>query len=127
MQGFLDLLPMYLQSTYVSWNGRTFIQKEGVCIGSCVAPLLSDIFLGRVDRVLAVKLMSTNVIKVYRFVNLFLVVLRKGASSFENEVRSTLAVFEDCLNPLQVTHEIPQGNVLKFLDISLMFSGNQVC
>lgn len=89
--------------------------------------MLSDLFLGLIDRVLAGRLMSTNVVKVYRFVDDFLIFLRRGASSFDNDVRSTLAVFEDCLKPLQITHEVPEGNALKFLDMSLMFSDNQVC
>lgn len=127
MQGFLDLLSMYLQSTYVSWNDKIFIQREGVCIGSCVAPALSDLFLGHLDRLLADRLQSTNVIKVYRFVDDFLVLLQRGASCFENDVVSTLAVFKDCLSPLQITHEIPESNALKFLDIRLTFSCNQVC
>lgn len=127
MQGFLDLLLMYLQSTYVSWNDKIFIQKEGVCIGSCVAPALSDLFLGHLDRLLADRLQSTNVIKVYRFVDDFLVLLQRGASCFEDDVALTLAVFKDCLSPLQITHETPEKNALKFLDIRLTFSCDQVC
>uniref|UniRef100_A0A6G4ZYS5 Putative tick transposon n=1 Tax=Rhipicephalus microplus TaxID=6941 RepID=A0A6G4ZYS5_RHIMP len=41
---FLELLEFYLKSTIVQWQGRTVIQRAGVCIGSCVAPVLSSIF-----------------------------------------------------------------------------------
>ncbi|KAM7304805.1 hypothetical protein ISCGN_014705 [Ixodes scapularis] len=48
--GFLDLLRLYLRSSLVEYEGEIFIQRSGVCIGSCLAPILSEIFLFFVDR-----------------------------------------------------------------------------
>lgn len=49
VQTFLELLMFYLQSTLIFWEGKTMVQKARVCVGSKVAPVLSDIFLGKVD------------------------------------------------------------------------------
>ncbi|KAH9367656.1 hypothetical protein HPB48_020385 [Haemaphysalis longicornis] len=37
--GFLELVAFYLNSTFSTWNGGTYIQKNGICIGSCIAPI----------------------------------------------------------------------------------------
>lgn len=52
VESFLELLWFYLCSTVVSFKKNLFVQKPGVCIGSRVAPVLSNIFLGRIDRAL---------------------------------------------------------------------------
>lgn len=46
--GFLEI-NTYLKSTFLSLNIVTYIQKNDVCIGSCPAPLLSDLFLAECD------------------------------------------------------------------------------
>ncbi|KAM7283723.1 uncharacterized protein ISCGN_000829 [Ixodes scapularis] len=50
VSGFLDLNDLYLRSTLVEHEGRIYAQKTGVCIGSCLAPILSEIYLFFVDR-----------------------------------------------------------------------------
>lgn len=42
---FLDLLGLYLRSSLVEFNSEFFVQRKGVCIGSCLAPMLSDLLL----------------------------------------------------------------------------------
>lgn len=49
------------------------MQRKGVCIGSCIAPVLSDISLASYDCNLARKLSETNTVKVTRYVDHFLV------------------------------------------------------
>ncbi|XP_077564624.1 uncharacterized protein LOC144180093 [Haemaphysalis longicornis] len=44
-EGFIDLLAFYLESTFVAFNDQYYVQKEGVCIGSCIAPILCEVFL----------------------------------------------------------------------------------
>ncbi|CAN7943727.1 unnamed protein product [Ixodes hexagonus] len=50
LEDFLEMLQFYLNSMVVGWNNSLFLQKQGVRIGSCVAPILSDIYLSGVDR-----------------------------------------------------------------------------
>lgn len=40
----LEILNLYLRSIFIKHNGQFFIQKDGVCIGSCLAPILSDVY-----------------------------------------------------------------------------------
>lgn len=72
---FLELLSFYLKSTYISWDDKHFIQKDGICIGSCIAPILSDIFLSRSDRSINLHLDNLNIKKVFRYVDDYLVLL----------------------------------------------------
>lgn len=50
---FLAMLEHYLASTYIEWDSRLYLQKSGVCIGSCLAPILSDLFLARAGRTIS--------------------------------------------------------------------------
>lgn len=43
-ESFLKLLNFYLKPMLVEREGNV-LQRMGICIGSCVAPVLSDIFL----------------------------------------------------------------------------------
>ncbi|XP_072143101.1 uncharacterized protein [Dermacentor andersoni] len=42
---FLSLLEYYLRATFIVFNDQPYLQRNGICIGSCVAPVLVDIFL----------------------------------------------------------------------------------
>ncbi|XP_042143584.1 uncharacterized protein LOC121833932, partial [Ixodes scapularis] len=75
-ESFIEMLSFYLKSTFVEWNDGVYIQKQGVCIGSCLAPILSNIFLAHQDKVLFERFNEGNdfnEIKVFRFVDDFLV------------------------------------------------------
>lgn len=50
VRDFLELLKLYLRSLFVCFQGHIYTQKAGICIGSNVAPVLSDIFLGKGNR-----------------------------------------------------------------------------
>lgn len=45
VKGFLDLLRLCLGSTLVEHEGTVFMQRSGVCIGACLAPILSEMYL----------------------------------------------------------------------------------
>lgn len=66
---FLDLLTHYLQSLFVCFKGKTFVQRSGVWTGSWVAPILSDVYLASVDRNIAASLGKQVFLKVVRFVD----------------------------------------------------------
>lgn len=48
----MELLFGYFSSTVIEWRAVVYSQKPGVCIGSRVAPILSEIFLSKVNRLL---------------------------------------------------------------------------
>ncbi|XP_070380831.1 uncharacterized protein [Dermacentor albipictus] len=70
---FSELISFYLSSTIITFNDSCFIQKEGVCIGSCLAPLLSDIFLASIDKRIQASLYNAGVEKAFRYVDDYLV------------------------------------------------------
>ena len=48
---FLSLLEFYLTSTSVAYDNKFYVQRAWICIGSSIAPVLSDVFLSRIDNV----------------------------------------------------------------------------
>lgn len=42
---FLELLNFYLHSTVVNFEDKFYVQRSGRCIGSSLAPILSEVFL----------------------------------------------------------------------------------
>lgn len=74
---FMTLLEFELASTFVCFNERLSIQRKGICIGSCVAPILSNIFLSRIDRDLELAQSADAVLKFFRYIDEFLTVLKK--------------------------------------------------
>lgn len=50
----LSLLQTYLSSLNVTLKDNVYTQKEGICIGSCIAPALCDLFIVKGNGVTAV-------------------------------------------------------------------------
>lgn len=92
-----------------------------------MAPVLSNLFLGHLDRCLADRLEGLHVIKIFRYVDDFLVLFDSTVAKFPEAVDKLLTVFRQCFNPLELTHEVPVNNALQFLDISLTLSEQHVC
>lgn len=94
-----------------------------MCIGAKIAPILSDIYLSRVDMKVENDLASCCM-HIFRFVEDFLVL----ASSVNPEfVSNVLDVFARNGSGLRLTHEVPQETALQFLDLKLSFQPHHVC
>lgn len=76
VSGFIVLLTFYLNSMFVEFDDRLYIQKKGVCIGSVIAPILSDLVLVRHSRALDLALEDSAALKVFHFVDDFLVLYK---------------------------------------------------
>lgn len=63
VRGFLELLSFYLKSTFVQFEGVPHLQKQGVCIGSSIAPVLSNLFLACYDRSFSARLKERNAVQ----------------------------------------------------------------
>ncbi|CAN7942713.1 unnamed protein product [Ixodes hexagonus] len=125
LEDFLEMLQFYLNSMVVGWNNSLFLQKQGVCIGSCVAPILSDIYLSGVDRAVESALGASAVKRAFRYVDDFLV-LYEGAE--EDDTRSfVLASFEKCGGGLRFTCEEPNEGALQFLDLTMYLGDKTIC
>ncbi|XP_049273296.1 uncharacterized protein LOC125759085 [Rhipicephalus sanguineus] len=124
---FLELISMYLKSTFAEWNCDIYLQKNGICIGSCIAPILSDLYLAVRDKKLKERLDYQKVVRVFRYVDDFLVLLCYDEEGFDNAMCSTIEVFTECLRPLVITHEVPKNNFIRFLDLGLYCCADHVC
>lgn len=98
-----------------------------MCIGSCIAPILSDIFFAYHDRLLASCLDNTVLVKVFCFVDDFLLLFACEGQGFEPAVSEVLCQFNECLSPLALTHELPVDDSLRFLDLRLSISRDHLC
>src|SRR5690606_30175501 len=49
LDSFLEIVTFYLNSTVIEVNDDLFIQKSGICIESCIAPVLSELYLEYID------------------------------------------------------------------------------
>lgn len=72
---FIEALTFYRSSTIIVYNDALYVQKDGVCVRSCLAPILSDLLLASFHRKLRqlLKPLRTNVTKISRFFDDFLV------------------------------------------------------
>ncbi|KAH9378446.1 hypothetical protein HPB48_018156 [Haemaphysalis longicornis] len=64
VSGFLELLSFCLRSTFIQYDGKPWLQREGICIGSRIAPILGDLFLSKLDNIVAGCLDNMTVVRV---------------------------------------------------------------
>ncbi|XP_042145540.1 uncharacterized protein LOC121835424 [Ixodes scapularis] len=122
-RGFLDLLALYLQSTLVEHGKEILRQKKGVCIGSCLAPVLSEIFLTYVDREIEARLEELSLVfHVFRYVDDYLVIHPISVSS-----DSVVQAFTSSSSGLNFTREDSSGDGLQYLNLRLHLLPTGIC
>ena len=128
VEHFLTLLETYLNSTFISFDEQLFLQKRGICIGSCIAPLLCNIFLGYIDKALEEAFRSNaclNILTVFRYMDDFLIVFNEQGTLTTCD--AILDMFKRLGKGLSFTHELPLENTLRFLDLSISFDNGHAC
>lgn len=75
LDSLLELLKFYLTYTVVTFSNNVVIQKKGICIGLCVAPVLCNIFLAQCDPNIALKLPANLASRVFRCVDEYIFLL----------------------------------------------------
>ncbi|CAN7992722.1 unnamed protein product [Ixodes hexagonus] len=127
VDGFLELLKLYLKSTFVLFEGGYYLQNEGIYIGSSVAPILCDIYSAMCDRAIVENLDGNSVSKVFRYVDDYLVVTKSSEGVLEDKVvKAVMEVFAKNCGGLTFTHELQDGICLRYLDLKLQFTGSHV-
>lgn len=113
---FLRILELYLSATAVSYEGDLFVQSNGVCIGSAVAPILSEIYLNVLDVAVSTFLSSVSpvAIIVKRYVDDILI-LAVDPTLAENAVDVILSSSPE----LTFSREDPADGRLVYLDLCL--------
>lgn len=128
VNNFMSLLEFNRGSTIVSFGSELFVQKNGICIGSCVAPVLCDIFLSCIDRDLESTIDNGSVLQIFRYVDDLLVILGTDSNStYGSTVSSVLSLFKTLGKGLNFTHEQATNSCLQFLDINIKCLEGQVC
>ncbi|XP_064469727.1 uncharacterized protein LOC135384457 [Ornithodoros turicata] len=124
----MTLLEFYLGATVVQHEDRLFLQRRGICIGSCVAPVLCDIFLSEVDRGVRSVLDDGSVLSICRYVDDFLVVVgRRADDCYENIVSVVLQHFDCGGKGLSFTSELQANGRIQFLDLNIRVGENRLC
>jgi hypothetical protein len=115
----VELLDLYLRSTVIDFQDSMYVQKSGICIGSQLAPFLTNIYLNHFDNN-ATSMVSNNssIYVLERYVDDVLVI---GDVSID--VRSIISEITSAAPEMQFTEEVG-GEVLQFLDMCLSKSSS---
>ncbi|XP_064456860.1 uncharacterized protein LOC135367486 [Ornithodoros turicata] len=124
---FPAVLRLYLQSTTVEFLGGVYLQRAGVCIGSCVAPVLSNLLLARYDRRLERALRDMGVRRVFRFVDDYLIIFDTENVAVDERTEHITRIFQRTLSPFTLTRELPVEHRLRFLDLELAIEPDHLC
>ncbi|CAN7976635.1 unnamed protein product, partial [Ixodes persulcatus] len=123
LNAFLQLIAVYLRSTLIEHGGRIYTQKSGICIGSCLAPALSEVYLSFVDQAVKTQLGCVAPgTQVYRYVDDYLVLHDSGVSP-----ATIQQVFKDNARGLTFTRVDASTEGLQFLDLRLISSAEGSC
>lgn len=112
---FFGVLEYYFKATVLVFNEQPYLQRIGICIWSCLAPLLV-IFLSSVDCTLSNVFSARKVSRVFRYVDDFLVLLLLD-SSYQDLVIRILDDFNQLGHGLLFTFELPREGMLQFLEL----------
>ncbi|CAN7984275.1 unnamed protein product, partial [Ixodes pacificus] len=123
---FLSLLRTYLGSLNIKFEENVYTQKEGICIGSCIAPALCDLYMAKGNRELQGFFQENGVSKCFRYVDDFLVCF--PIHKLTDKVRSKIMEkFREAHKGLEFTYELPEKGSLQFLDINMTFEYRHTC
>lgn len=113
---FFNLTELYLNSTAVEFEGSKFSQKKGVCIGSSLAPALSEVYLTSLDSALGqvVQSFPAGSVMIKRYVDDILVCsVEKGALP---KIKDFIV---QAAPELTFSSEEPDEGVLQYVDLRL--------
>lgn len=111
--GLLDMLKFCLTSGYFIYNGEYYVQKDGVTMGSPVAPIVAEIWMEYFEKLA----LDSSPIKPKiwkRYVDdTFVVLKRNEVDRFLNHLNS--------LHPkMEFTSELEENDSLAFLDVLII-------
>lgn len=111
---FLVLLEYYLNSTFIQFKEDFYVPKQGICISSCGALILCNAFLSEFDRAADEEIDRDQVVTLFRYVDDFLVLLKKRArSTHVDAIADLLHIFQRLDKGW--THELTKDNNIQYL------------
>lgn len=114
---------MYFLNTAVCFEGKELFQKKGVCIGSQLAPLLSEVYLSGLDLKVETVLtsMSGGSALVKRCIDDILVCTTKGS-----DLAMLLDFIRSATPELAFATKFPKNGLLQFPDVKISLA-NGLC
>ena len=107
-----DLLELCTKKLHFSFNGKTYIQVDGVVMGNPLGPVIANIFMVELENIL-VPTLSDVLVKWQRYVDDTIAFVKVG------EVNKVLNVLNRYHKDIQFTHELEEDGELPFLDVLL--------
>ena len=106
-----ELIKLCTKHVHFNFNGTTYVPKDGVAMGSPLAPVLAGIFMIVLERVIISKL-SQHLQFWKHYVNDTICFVCNRPNNFHNSI--------------QFTYEIEKENEISFLDILIICSGQKI-
>lgn len=124
MASFLAILMCYLNSNIIGFEDNWYIQKEGVCIGYKITPILSNVFLGCVDEGIERCIKGQN-IRISRYLDDYLVIMDDSPGPVSMNAISELLKQEGM--GLKFTHEVPEQQKSRLLHLLIFVKPAHLC
>lgn len=111
---FIDLIKFCVEDTsYFSFNNRSYRQRTGLAIGGCVSTILADYVLTDIIEE-AMKKLSYDPTLIVKYVDDILIITPK------KELQNTFTIFNSINPNIQFTQEIENDGKLAYLDITII-------
>ena len=114
-----QLLVLCIKNVHFTFNGETYIQKDGVAMGSPLGPVLANVFMSHLEETIVPKLKDVKFWK--RYVDDTIAIVKNEST---NNILHTLNNFH---NNIKFTFEEENNRgEIPFLDVLLMRKDNKI-
>jgi hypothetical protein len=107
-----DLFRHVLTTTYLPYDGSSYDQKEGVAMGSPLAPVIANFYMEHFEQK-AISAAIKKSARWYRYVNDIFALWSHGKGDLQDFVQHVNNIHKS----IKFTMEIGQARILPFLDV----------
>ncbi|CAF1614524.1 unnamed protein product [Adineta ricciae] len=112
---FAALLRVATSETHFIFDGKMYVQHNGVAMGAPLAPIIADIFMSHLEESLMDRLRQSGVCEWHRYVDDTFVLLEPSTV-----VQDVLNVLNSFHPDIKFTHEDEKDQRLSFLDVEVI-------
>jgi hypothetical protein len=113
-ENFHELLKTATSEVNFLFNGKMYVQHNGVAMGAPIAPIISDIFMSHLETTLMEKLKENGIYEWHRFVDDTFVLIDPN-----KDIQEILAILNNFHESIQFTYEVEANDMLSFLDVKV--------
>lgn len=111
VQLYIRLVKLVMKQRWIEFQGKIYLQKEGLFIGNSLSPILAEVFMGNLEKGIESKDWFPRV--WYRYVDDVVAIVKKGEESV------ILEELNQQHRAIRFTLEVENLGVLSFLDLKL--------